>query len=58
MKNYAVLVTGEVTRSLFVTADSQEEAQVEACNEWSRVVGGEIETAKVLLTEWIEHELP
>jgi len=36
MKNYAVLITGEVTRSLFVTADNPEEAQAEACSEWSR----------------------
>ena len=58
MKNYAVLITGEVTRSLFVTADNPEEAQAEACSEWSRLVGGEIDTAKVLLLEESKHELP
>ena len=58
MKNYAVLITGEVTRSLFVTAQDPEHAQVEACEEWKRLVGGEIDTAKVLLLEEAKHELP
>ena len=49
MKKYAVLITGEVTRSLSVTADNEEEAQAEACREWSRLVGGDADTAKVLL---------
>jgi len=49
MKKYAVLITGEVTRSLSVTADNEEEAQAEACSEWSRMVGGDSDTAKVLL---------
>lgn len=49
MKKYAVLVVGEVTRSLSVIADSEEEAQAEACSEWSRMVGGDSDTAKVLL---------
>jgi len=39
----------EVTRSLSVTADNEEEAQAEACREWSSLVGGDADTAKVLL---------
>ena len=58
MKNYAVLITAEETRRLLVTADKPEEAQEEACSEWSRMVGGEIDTAKVLLLEEANHELP
>ena len=49
MKKYAVLITGEVTRSLSVTADNEEAAQAEACSEWSSLVGGDADTAKVLL---------
>ena len=58
MKKYAVSITGKVTRSLSVTADNEEEAQAEACREWSSLVGGEIDTAKVLLLEEANHELP
>jgi hypothetical protein len=54
MKNYAVLVTGEVTRSVYVTAQDPEHAQVEACEEWKRLVGGELKTAQIILLE--EHK--
>ncbi len=49
MKKYAVLVTGEVTRSFSVTADSEGEARTEACNEWTRMVGGDRSTSEILL---------
>tara|TARA_R110000765_G_scaffold348086_1_gene438173 strand:+ start:682 stop:870 length:189 start_codon:yes stop_codon:yes gene_type:complete len=58
MKNYAVLITGEVTRSIFVMADNPEQAQVEACSEWTRMTGGEPETAKIILLEENKNELP
>jgi len=57
MNNYAVLISGVVSRSLFVTAGNIEEAEVTACNEWSSMTGGEVETAQVLLLERAENDI-
>ena len=57
MNNYAVLISGIVSKSLFVTAENPEEAKVAATSEWCSTTGGEIETAKVLLLERTQNDI-
>jgi hypothetical protein len=57
MNNYAVLISGVVSRSLFVTAENEEEAKIAATHEWCSTTGGEVETAQVLLLERTQNDI-
>ena len=47
-KHYEILITGEVARSFFITAEDPEHAQVEACEKWKQQHGGHLKTVKFI----------
>jgi len=49
IREYSVLVIGEVERRVTVTGTSLAEAEANAFAEWSRVTGGHVGTAEVVV---------